>query len=131
MPCSELKYARHPQSRQVTDNGRRRNVTNLRVIFLRLVLRIFLFMQVSRDLGVYRVSRPINLTGARPTGSGIPPVQVHVTNQRLEIHSDVIVENIQLAINVMMELEANIAPLIGQLKLDEELDKLFKSMPEF
>lgn len=53
------------------------------------------------------------------------------TRQRLEIHQDVIVKNIQLAINAMVKIEANVAPLIGQLKLDEELDKLFSSMPEF
>ena len=52
------------------------------------------------------------------------------TRERLEIHGDVIVENIQLAINAMVKLETNVAPLIGQLKLDEELDKLFMSMPE-
>jgi hypothetical protein len=52
------------------------------------------------------------------------------TRQRLEIHRDVIVENIQLALNAMVKLEANVAHLIGQLKLDEELDKLFSTLPE-
>lgn len=53
------------------------------------------------------------------------------TRHRLEMHQDVIVKNIELAIKVSVTLKSSVSPLIGQLKLDEELDKLFKSMPEF
>ena len=52
------------------------------------------------------------------------------TRQRLEIHRDVIVENINLAVKVMMTFKANIQPLVGLLALDEELDKLFSTLPE-
>jgi hypothetical protein len=53
------------------------------------------------------------------------------TRHRLQINRDQIVKNIELAINAMVVLEANLAPLIGLLRLDEELDKLFSAMPEF
>jgi hypothetical protein len=53
------------------------------------------------------------------------------TGHRLEIHRDVIVEGIQSAIKVTGILGVNVQPLVGQFKLEEELEKLFKSMPEF
>jgi hypothetical protein len=50
------------------------------------------------------------------------------TRHRLEINRDAIVKNIQLAVNAMVKLKANIAPLIGQLNLDQELEKLFSTL---
>jgi hypothetical protein len=52
------------------------------------------------------------------------------TGQRLEIHRDVIVEGIQSGIKVIGTLGVNVRPLVGQFELEEELEKLFKSMPD-
>lgn len=53
------------------------------------------------------------------------------TRRRLEISHDQIVQNIELAVKAIVTLEAHVQHLVGQMEFDEEVEKLFSTLPEF
>lgn len=52
------------------------------------------------------------------------------TRRRLEITTETIKQNIELAIKAIVELEAHVKDLVHLLKWDDEFEKLFSTLPE-